>query len=224
VTDEERNELIAEVQGLYMPPPPEPEFEEIERLTARIAELEAKGRATRAAIGWLDVLACTDSDAIWWEFGGVRFDRAIDAVDAVISAIETPVSGERRGGGVMSYYSDPESEVRDLREQVAELEAKLRGGKVTDRIVQTTWIDAGPHQPLPPPDDPHGDEIERLTARIAELEAMLERCVRLVVETGTAPNNGTPPDYWVGRGKCYPSDYEAEAAIRAAIETPDPRP
>jgi hypothetical protein len=25
----------------------------------------------------------------------------------------------------MSYYSDPESEIRDLREQVAELEAKL---------------------------------------------------------------------------------------------------
>jgi hypothetical protein len=64
--------------------------EERQRLTARIAELEAKGRATRAAIGRLDVLACTDSDAIWWEFGGVRFDRAIDAVDAVISAIETP--------------------------------------------------------------------------------------------------------------------------------------
>jgi hypothetical protein len=42
MTDEERNELIAEVQGLYTPPPPEPEFDEIERLTARIAELEAK--------------------------------------------------------------------------------------------------------------------------------------------------------------------------------------
>jgi hypothetical protein len=68
------------------------------------------------------------------------------------------------------------------------------------------------------------EERQRLTARIAELEAMLERCVRLVVETGTAPNNGTPPDYWVGRGKCYASDYEAEAAIRAALETPEPRP
>jgi hypothetical protein len=65
-------------------------IEERDALKARIAELEAKGRATRAAIGRLDVLACTDSDAIWWEFGGVRFDRAIDAVDAVISAIETP--------------------------------------------------------------------------------------------------------------------------------------
>jgi hypothetical protein len=90
-----------------------------------------------------------------------------------------------------------------------------------DRIVQTTWTDGGRHQPLPPPDDPQGDEIERLTARIAELEAKLERCVRLVVETGTAPNNGTPPDYWVGRDKCYGSAEEAEVAIRAAIETPD---
>jgi hypothetical protein len=62
--------------------------------------------------------------------------------------------------------------------------------------------------------------IESALARISDLEAKLERCVRLVVETGTAPNNGTPPDYWVGRGKCYASDYEAEDAIRAAIETP----
>jgi hypothetical protein len=73
-----------------LPPPDDDQGDEIERLMARIAELEAKGRATRAAIGRLDVLACTDSEAIWWEFGGVRFDRAIDAVDAVISAIETP--------------------------------------------------------------------------------------------------------------------------------------
>lgn len=50
---------------------------------------------------------------------------------------------------------------------------------MTDRIVQTTWTDGGPHQPLPPPDDPQGDEIERLTARVAELEAKLERCVRM---------------------------------------------
>lgn len=68
--------------------------------------------------------------------------------------------------------------------------------------------------------DDEGDWV--LYADYAELEAKLERCVRLVVETGTAPNNGTPPDYWVGRGKCYASDYEAEAAIRAALETPDP--
>jgi hypothetical protein len=43
---------------------------------------------------------------------------------------------------------------------------------MTDRIVQTTWTDAGRHQPLPPPEDTQGDEIERLTARVAELEAM----------------------------------------------------
>jgi hypothetical protein len=67
-------------------------------------------------------------------------------------------------------------------------------------------------------------ENERLVQRNAKLEAKLERCVRLVVETGTAPNNGTPPDYWVGRGKCYASEYEAAVAIRAAIETPEPRP
>jgi hypothetical protein len=90
MTEDEHNELVAEIQGLYSPPLQEPEFDEIERLTSRIAELEAKGRATRAAIGRLDVLACTDSEAIWWEFGAVRYDRAIDAVDAVICAIESP--------------------------------------------------------------------------------------------------------------------------------------
>jgi hypothetical protein len=44
---------------------------------------------------------------------------------------------------------------------------------VTDRIVETTWTDGGPHQPLPPPDDEQGDEIERLTAIVAKLEPML---------------------------------------------------
>jgi hypothetical protein len=42
VTDEERNELVAEIQGLYSAPLQEPEFDEIARLTARVAELEAK--------------------------------------------------------------------------------------------------------------------------------------------------------------------------------------
>jgi hypothetical protein len=50
---------------------------------------------------------------------------------------------------------------------------------MSERIVQTTWTDGGPHQPLPPPEDTQGDEIERLTARIAELEAKLELCVRM---------------------------------------------
>jgi hypothetical protein len=42
MTEDEHNELVAEIQGLYSPPLQEPEFDEIERLTSRIAELEAK--------------------------------------------------------------------------------------------------------------------------------------------------------------------------------------
>jgi hypothetical protein len=44
---------------------------------------------------------------------------------------------------------------------------------MSERIVQTTWTDGGRHQPLPPPEDTQGDEIERLTARVDELEAKL---------------------------------------------------
>jgi hypothetical protein len=53
---------------------------------------------------------------------------------------------------------------------------------MSERIVQTTWTDAGPHQPLPPPDDPQGDEIERLTARVAELEAELAAVIQQLRE------------------------------------------
>lgn len=48
-----------------------------------------------------------------------------------------------------------------------------------ERKVDTTFFDAGRHQPLPFPDDPDGDEIRRLNARVAELEAALDRAERL---------------------------------------------
>jgi hypothetical protein len=133
---------------------------------------------------------------------------------------------------------------------------------MTDRIVQTTWTDAGRHQPLPPPEDTQGDEIERLTARVAELEAMrakerdewdgcakdldrmlsekeanrvvlsiekekqserivgleakLDRCVALAMRGGyllrTFNNDG------------FATEAEAVAAIRRALESPEPRP
>lgn len=85
------------------------------------------------------------------------------------------------------------------------------GGVMSDRIVQTTWTDGGPHQPLPPPDDPQGDEIERLTARIAELteasQAVLANLDHLRDVWG---------DEGVTRTVCD--------KLRKAIETPEPRP
>jgi hypothetical protein len=78
---------------------------------------------------------------------------------------------------------------------------------MSERIVQTTWTDAGPHQPLPPPEDTQGDEIERLTARIAELEAKLERCVKLAAA-------------WFETTDDVRATIESD--VRAALETPKP--
>jgi hypothetical protein len=87
---------------------------------------------------------------------------------------------------------------------------------VTDRIVETTWTDAGPHQPLPPPDDPQGDEIERLTARVAELEANQENLIARLVDKCLMPYY----DDWSMGHATYDTLAEIGAAIRAAIETP----
>jgi hypothetical protein len=95
---------------------------------------------------------------------------------------------------------------------------------VTDRIVQTTWTDGGPHQPLPPPDDPQGDEIERLTARIAELEAKLERCVRLAARVIEYHREDVPRVLRWTQSTDWGQPWWREyiEAIRAALETPKP--
>jgi hypothetical protein len=86
---------------------------------------------------------------------------------------------------------------------------------MTDRIVQTTWTDGGRHQPLPPPEDPQGDEIERLTARIAELEENQERLIGWLVEASQIPCTElwTFKGWRVSAGAC-------DSAIRKALETP----
>jgi hypothetical protein len=87
---------------------------------------------------------------------------------------------------------------------------------MTDRIVQTTWTDGGRHQPLPPPEDTQGDEIERLTGRVAELEAKQERLIGWLVEASQIPCTElwTFKGWRVSAGAC-------EAAIRKALETPN---
>jgi hypothetical protein len=87
---------------------------------------------------------------------------------------------------------------------------------VSERIVQTTWTDGGRHQPLPPPEDTQGDEIERLTARIAELEAQQEKLIARLVDKCLRPYY----DDWSMGHATYDTLAEIEAAIRAAIETP----
>jgi hypothetical protein len=87
---------------------------------------------------------------------------------------------------------------------------------MTDRIVQTTWTDGGPHQPLPPPEDTQGDEIERLTALIAELDAQQEKLIARLVDRCLRPYYG---DWSMGHAT-YDTLADCEAAIRATIETP----
>jgi hypothetical protein len=94
------------------------------------------------------------------------------------------------------------------------------------RIVQTTWTDGGPHQPLPPPDDPQGDEIERLTKRVAELTATLERGIAVTLHS--AVDRGIPIDIACRRLACALRDeYSAPgisrrdiAVVLDVIETP----
>jgi hypothetical protein len=78
---------------------------------------------------------------------------------------------------------------------------------VTDRIVQTTWTDGGPHQPLPPPDDTQGDKI-------ADLEAKQEKLIGWLVEACQIPST----ELWTFQG-WRTSAGACEAAIREALET-----
>jgi hypothetical protein len=96
------------------------------------------------------------------------------------------------------------------------------------RIVQTTWTDGGPHQPLPPPDDPQGDEIERLTKRVAELEAKLELCVKLAAmamercdQDWQAYHENTTFWRWMLDDQTPMPQFVT--IVRAAIQSPEPR-
>jgi hypothetical protein len=99
-----------------------------------------------------------------------------------------------------------------------------------DRIVQTTWTDGGRHQPLPPPEDAQGDEIERLTKRVAELTATLERGIAVTLHS--AVDRGIPIDIACRRlARALRDEYSAPgisrrdiAVVLDAIETLEPRP
>jgi hypothetical protein len=107
---------------------------------------------------------------------------------------------------------------------------------MTDRIVQTTWTDGGRHQPLPPPEDPQGDEIERLTVRVAELERLvasliwdaasgeMETLEHLShVDRVRFARDCIEDQEWTNQ-RIQQLGAEWLAAFREAIESPDPRP
>jgi hypothetical protein len=82
---------------------------------------------------------------------------------------------------------------------------------VTDRIVQTTWTDGGPHQPLPFPDDPRDDD------RAAWEKEWINKTVGWLLDACEDPFD----NQWLFQGTWYATEAECETAIRAAIETPD---
>jgi hypothetical protein len=73
-------------------------------------------------------------------------------------------------------------------------------------------IDGGPHQPLPFPDDPRDDD------RAAWEKEWINKTVGWLLDACEDPFD----NQWLFQGTWYATEAECEAAIRAAIETPEP--